>query len=85
MKLFEPNENFARELQELFTLGIGNYTEKDIREIARAFTGWGSRHHDFVFTEAFHDHGTKTVHGQTGDWNGDDVVRIITSMPRCSR
>ena len=69
-----PNENFARELQELFTLGIGNYTETDIREVARAFTGWGSRHHDYVFTEAFHDPGSKTVHGRTGPWNGDDVV-----------
>ena len=78
-----PNENYGRELQELFTLGIGHYSETDIREVARAFTGWGSRHHEFVFTEAFHDRGKKTVHGQTGDWNGDDVVRIITSLPRC--
>ncbi|MHC4955266.1 MAG: DUF1800 domain-containing protein [Planctomycetota bacterium] len=79
------NENYARELQELFTLGIGNYTETDIREIARAFTGWGSRHHDFVFTKSFHDAGTKTVHGQTGNLDGDDVVRIITSLPACHR
>ena len=59
-----PNENYGRELQELFTLGIGNYTETDIREVARAFTGWGSRHHQFVFTEAFHDRAKKTVHGR---------------------
>lgn len=79
----QANENYARELQELFTLGIGNYTETDIREIARAFTGWGSRHHSFVYTEEFHDHGEKTVHGETGDLDGDDVVRIVTSLPAC--
>jgi uncharacterized protein (DUF1800 family) len=77
------NENYARELQELFTLGIGNYTEKDIREIARAFTGWGSRHHDFVFSDEFHDHGEKIVHGKTGDLDGTDVVRILTALPAC--
>jgi uncharacterized protein (DUF1800 family) len=79
----QANENYARELQELFTLGIGNYTETDIREIARAFTGWGSRHHDFVFTDEFHDHGEKTVHGKTGDLDGTDVVRILTALPAC--
>jgi len=79
------NENYGRELQELFTLGIGNYTESDIREIARAFTGWGSRRHDFVFTRDFHDDGAKTVHGQTGPFDGDDVVRIITEQPACAR
>ncbi|MHC4223127.1 MAG: DUF1800 domain-containing protein [Planctomycetota bacterium] len=79
------NENYARELQELFTLGIGNYTEEDIREIARAFTGWGSRHHEFVFTDAFHDHGPKTVHRKTGDFGGDEVVRILTDLPACRR
>jgi uncharacterized protein (DUF1800 family) len=81
----QANENYARELQELFTLGIGNYTEKDIREIARAFTGWGSRHHDYVFSDQFHDHGEKTVHGKTGDLDGGDVVRILTSLPACHR
>ena len=81
----QPNENYGRELQELFTLGIGNYTETDIREIARAFTGWGSRHHTFVFTDAFHDHGEKTVHGRKGDLDGDDVVRIVTDLPQCKR
>jgi len=81
----QPNENYGRELQELFTLGIGHYTETDIREIARAFTGWGSRHHGFVFTDGFHDHGEKTVHGKTGDFDGDDVVRIVTDLPQCKR
>jgi len=81
----QANENYARELQELFTLGIGNYTETDIREIARAFTGWGSRHHDFVFSDEFHDHGQKTVHGKTGDLDGTDVVAILTELPACRR
>ncbi len=79
----QPNENYARELQELFTLGIGNYTENDVREAARAFTGWGSRRHAFVFTKAFHDAGEKTVHGQKGPHTGDDIVRIVTSLPAC--
>ncbi len=79
------NENYARELQELFTLGIGNYTEKDIREIARAFTGWGSRHHDFVFRKHFHDDGEKTIHGKTGRFGGEEVVDILVNLPACSR
>jgi len=79
------NENYGRELQELFTLGIGNYTETDIREIARAFTGWGSKHHDFVFTDAFHDHGQKTVHGKTGDLGGTDIAEILCALPACHR
>lgn len=79
------NENYARELQELFTLGIGNYTETDIREIGRAFTGWGSRHHDFVIRESFHDDGEKTIHGQTGNFDGDDVVDILVTLPACAR
>lgn len=79
------NENYAREVQELFTLGIGNYTEEDIRAIARAFTGWGSRHHDFVFREHFHDAGEKTIHGETGRFDGEDVVDILVRQPACSR
>ena len=78
------NENYGRELQELFTLGIGHYTEQDIREIARAFTGWGSRHHHFVFRARFHDDGEKTFHGKTGKFGGEDVVRILTELPRCA-
>ncbi len=79
------NENYARELQELFTLGIGNYTEQDIREIGRAFTGWGSRHHDFVFRDHFHDNGEKTIHGKKGNFGGEDVVDILVHLPACSR
>lgn len=80
-----PNENYARELQELFTLGIGNYTEEDIREIARAFTGWGSRHHDFVFNDHFHDGGKKTFHGHTGRFGGEDVVDVLVALPACAQ
>jgi uncharacterized protein (DUF1800 family) len=71
-----PNENYARELMELFSLGIGNYTEKDVREAARAFTGWEIQGGKGAFNKAQHDGGEKTVLGQTGKWSGDDVVRI---------
>ncbi|MHC4450940.1 MAG: DUF1800 domain-containing protein [Planctomycetota bacterium] len=80
-----PNENFARELQELFTLGIGNYSEQDIREIARAFTGWGSRRHDFVYTKKFHDEGEKTIHGRRDKFDGEDVAVILCEQPSCHR
>lgn len=69
-----PNENFARELFELFSLGIGNYTEHDVAEAARAFTGWHVRDGDFRFDPDEHDPGRKTVLGRTGDLDGDDVV-----------
>ncbi len=71
-----PNENYARELMELFSLGIGHYTEKDIREAARAFTGWEIQGTKAVFIPKQHDDGKKTVLGQTGNWNADDIVRI---------
>ncbi|WP_266368545.1 DUF1800 domain-containing protein [Tellurirhabdus rosea] len=73
-----PNENFAREVMELFTLGRGNYTEKDIKEAARAFTGWGyNLEGDFVFRRAVHDEGEKTVLGQTGRFEGEDILKIL--------
>jgi len=78
------NENYARELQELFTLGIGHYTETDIREVARAFTGWHSHHHEFVFERGFHDDGVKTIHGRTGALGGEDVVDILMEHPACA-
>ncbi len=71
-----PNENYARELMELFSLGIGHYTEQDIREAARAFTGWEIRDSQAVFNSAQHDEGVKAVLGQTGNWTGADIVRI---------
>lgn len=71
-----PNENYARELMELFSLGIGHYTEKDIREAARAFTGWEIRDGKAAANGAQHDDGAKTVLSQTGKWTGSDIVRI---------
>lgn len=73
-----PNENFAREVMELFTMGIGNYTEKDIREAARAFTGWGfDKEANFIERTKQHDEDTKTFLGKTGNFTGDDVLNII--------
>jgi uncharacterized protein (DUF1800 family) len=76
-----PNENYARELMELFSLGIGHYTEKDIREAARAFTGWEVRAGRAAFNPAQHDSGTKAVLGQKGKWQGEDVVRVCLEQP----
>jgi len=73
-----PNENFAREVMELFTMGRGNYTEKDIKEAARAFTGWGfDGSGQFVFRERIHDDGEKEVLGKRGNFNGDDMLQIL--------
>ena len=85
-----PNENYARELMELFTLGIGNYTEQDIRESARAFTGWSFRRNPdgtgtFVDNARQHDTGTKTFLGQSGNFNGTDIVNIIFRQPAAPR
>jgi uncharacterized protein (DUF1800 family) len=71
-----PNENYARELMELFSLGIGHYTEKDVREAARAFTGWEIQAGKSVFNKNQHDAGEKTVLGQNGQFSGEDIVRI---------
>ncbi len=81
-----PNENFARELLELFTLGPGHYSEADIKETARAFTGWGvdRRTGTFRFRPRLHDDGVKTVLGVRGRLNGGDVVDIILSRPRAA-
>src|SRR5262249_12953578 len=76
---------YARELMELFSLGIGNYTEKDIREAARAFTGWRTDGDAFKFEPRLHDSGAKTFLGQTGAWNGEDVVRIVLEQPAAAR
>jgi hypothetical protein len=81
----KPNENYARELMELFSLGVGNYTERDVREAARAFTGWHTDHGDFKFNAGAHDDGTKTVLGQTGTWDGSDVVRIVLTQQAAAR
>jgi uncharacterized protein (DUF1800 family) len=73
-----PNENFAREVMELFTLGRGNYTENDIKEAARAFTGWSyNDDNTFFFRKNQHDDGVKTFLGETGNFTGDDILNIL--------
>ncbi len=73
----QPNENFARELMELFTLGRGNYTEQDIKESARAFTGWAAHGDDFLFRIKQHDFDSKTFFGKTGNFHGEDIIEMI--------
>ncbi len=75
------NENFAREIMELFTMGVGNYTEKDVREAARAFTGWNYQDLKFVVNQDKHDDGIKTFLGKTGRFDGVDIVNIIVDQP----
>ncbi|NJL11648.1 MAG: DUF1800 domain-containing protein [Microscillaceae bacterium] len=72
-----PNENFARELMELFTLGRGHYTEQDIKESARAFTGWAFEGANYIFRSRVHDYGTKTFMGKSGNFGGEDIIRMI--------
>ena len=84
----QPNENWGRELLELFSMGVGNYSEEDIKQASRAFTGWtfeqplplypyGNYETKFVFDESDHDFGEKTFLGRTGDFNGEDIIDII--------
>lgn len=72
-----PNENLARELMELFTMGVGRYSEDDIKEGARALTGYTYEDDDFVYSRNDHDPGGKSIFGRTGAWDGDDFVRLI--------
>jgi len=87
----KPNENFAREIMELFTLGIGHYSEKDIQEAARAFTGWTIRRRArgqpplFAFVENLHDAGSKTFMGKTGNFRGEDIVNMLCENPQTAR
>ncbi len=81
----KPNENYAREVMELFSLGVGNYTEKDIREAARAFTGWHTDGTGFKFNAAQHDTDSKTVLGKTGNLDGTDIVNIVLAQPAAAR
>jgi uncharacterized protein (DUF1800 family) len=93
--LGKPNENFGRELQELFTMGINdvvtgqaNYTEQDVKEVARAFTGWNyQRRTPFTFQLVAnqHDNGSKTIYGQTANFSGEDVITIIAARPATAR
>jgi uncharacterized protein (DUF1800 family) len=80
-----PNENFARELLELFTLGVGNYTEKDVREAARAFTGWHRDGTRFVVNAEAHDGEDKIVLGRRGKLDGSDVIDALAVHPALPR
>lgn len=81
-----PNENFAREVMELFTLGRGNYTENDIKDAARAFTGWTANvQGEFIFRRGLHDDGDKTVLGNTGNLGGEDVLQILLQQKQTAR
>jgi uncharacterized protein (DUF1800 family) len=81
-----PNENFAREVMELFTMGRGNYTEDDIKEAARAFTGWGANlQGEFVFRKFQHDDGQKNVLGKTGYFDGSDVLDILLEQKQTAK
>uniref|UniRef100_A0AAU6WU10 DUF1800 domain-containing protein n=1 Tax=Chryseobacterium endophyticum TaxID=1854762 RepID=A0AAU6WU10_9FLAO len=81
-----PNENFAREVMELFTMGRGNYTEKDIREAARAFTGWSyDKQGNFAEKVKVHDEGSKTFLGNTGNFTGADVLNMILEQKTTAR
>ena len=81
----QPNENFAREVMELFSLGVGNYTEQDIKEAARAFTGWHLRDDKFWFNQRQHDLTQKTILGKTGNFGGEEVVNICLEQAACPR
>ena len=76
-----PNENFGRELLELFSMGVGNYSERDVREAARAFTGWTNDVLTYKFDTEQHDFGEKTFLGRTGPLNGEDIIDTILAQP----
>ncbi len=82
-----PNENFAREVMELFALGEGHYTEHDITEGARALTGWSldRQAQEFVYRPFIHDNGEKTFLGRTGNLDGDDVIAQIVAQPQAAK
>src|SRR5688572_8927967 len=81
-----PNENFAREVMELFTLGRGNYTENDVKEAARAFTGWAATAKgEFIFRKGQHDYVEKTVLGQKGNLEGEDVLDILLEQKQTAK
>ena len=93
---YAPNENWGRELLELFSLGVGNYTEKDVYECSRAFTGWtitakmprypyGRHPWKFEFRSEDHDETEKTFLGHTGNLNGNDIIDIVLEQPACSK
>lgn len=80
-----PNENLAREVMELFTLGVGNYTEADVKEAARALTGWTVKNREFREVPAYHDDAEKAIFGRRGNWVGDDLLSMLVEHPATSR
>ncbi len=81
-----PNENFAREVMELFTMGRGNYSENDIKEAARAFTGWAFNiKGEFIFRVNQHDDGSKTVLNKTGNFDGDDIINLLLEQKQTAK
>ena len=85
-KKLKPNENFARELMELFTLGVGNYSEEDIKESARAFTGYSHDFYgNFIIRKRQHDYGFKSFFGKMGRYDGDDIIDIILDEKQCAK
>ena len=91
-----PNENWGRELLELFSLGVGNYTEQDVKECSRAFTGWtispkiptspyGQFYWNYIYSPEDHDYGVKSFLGEEGTFNGDDVIDIVVQQTACHR
>ena len=82
-KKAHPNENYAREVMELFSLGRGHYSEKDVQEAARAFTGWFVIRDEFSVMPRQHDDRPKTVLGRKGNWTGDDIPSILLDQPAC--
>ena len=95
-RLGEPNENYGRELLELFSMGAGNYSEDDIKNASRAFTGWtftqpiplypqGHHPSEFVFKPQEHDYGPKTFLGESGNFDGEDIIDIIVRQEATAR
>ena len=80
-----PNENYAREVMELFSLGVGNYTETDIRQAAKAFTGYEIKDGKGTFNRRQHDSGTKSVFDKSGTYTGEDIARLCLDHPACPR
>ena len=81
-----PNENFAREVMELFTMGRGNYTENDVKEAARAFTGWGANiAGEYVFRRFQHDDGRKSFLGKTGNFGGEDILNMLLEQKQTAK
>ena len=80
-----PNENLGRELMELFTLGEGNYSERDVAQAARCLTGWTIRGIEFRFVSENHDAGEKTVLGRTAAMNGDALLALLLQQPATAR